>query len=83
MHAQGVKQSVSVIVVIVSTKIARSCILGICACCKVDIGENLNWLVYTLRIAQENFYAGEPGARLGLASKFATYKLAAAIVPRV
>ena len=52
MHAQGVKQSVClsvvivvVVVVIVSTKIARSHILGICACCKhnqsVDIGEKL------------------------------------------
>ena len=48
-HAQGVKQSVCpsvvVVVVVVSTKIARSRVLGICACCKhsqlVDIGEKL------------------------------------------
>ena len=46
-HAQGVKQSVcpSVVVVIVGTKIIRSQVLGICACCKhnelVDIGEKL------------------------------------------
>ena len=45
-HTQGVKQSVlSVIVVIVVTKIARSRILRICACCNyhglVDIGEKL------------------------------------------
>ena len=49
-HAQGVKQSVcmSVVVVVVGTKIARSRVLGICASCKhnqsVDIGEKL---VYT------------------------------------
>ena len=49
-HAQGVKQSVclSVVVVVVGTKIARSRVLGINACCKhsqsVDIGEKL---VYT------------------------------------
>ena len=48
MHKLGVKQSVYlsvVVVVIVSTKIARYHILGICACCKhnqsVDIGEKL------------------------------------------
>ena len=46
-HAQGVKQSVcpSVVVVVVGTKIARSRVLGVCACCKhnqsVDIGEKL------------------------------------------
>ena len=47
-HAQGVKQSVCmsvvVVVVVVGTKIARSRVLGVCACCKhnisVDIGEN-------------------------------------------
>ena len=48
-HAQGEKQSVClsvvvvVVVVVVGTKIARSHVLGICACCKhnqlVDIGE--------------------------------------------
>ena len=50
-HAQGVKQSVCpsvVVVVVVGTKIARSRVLGVCACCKhnqsVDIGEKL---VYT------------------------------------
>ena len=48
MHAQGIKQSVClsvVVVVVVSTKIARSRVLGICASCKhnqsVDIGEKL------------------------------------------
>ena len=47
-HAQGVKQSVClsvVVVVVVSTKIARSRVIGICACYKhnqsVDIGEKL------------------------------------------
>ena len=50
-HAQGVKQSVCmsvvvvVVVVVVGTKIARSRVLGICACCKhnqsIDIGEKL------------------------------------------
>ena len=41
MHAQGAKQSVCPLV-IVGMKIARSLVLGICACCKykksVDIG---------------------------------------------
>ena len=49
-HAQGVKQSVClsvvvVVVVVVCTKIARSRVLGICACYKhnqsVDIGAKL------------------------------------------
>ena len=46
-HARGVKQSVcpSVVVVVVGTKIARSRVLDICACCKhnqsVDIGAKL------------------------------------------
>ena len=46
-HAQGVKQSVcmSVVVVVVGTKIARSRVLGVCACYKhnqsVDIGEKM------------------------------------------
>ena len=48
-HAQGIKQSVClsvvVVVVVVGTKIARSRVLGICACCKqnqsVDIGAKL------------------------------------------
>ena len=45
-HAQGVKQSVlSVCLSVVATKIARSQVLGICACCNynesVDIGEKL------------------------------------------
>ena len=48
-HAQGVKQSVFlsvvIVVVVVGTKIARSRVLGICVCCKhnqsVDIGEKL------------------------------------------
>ena len=48
-HAQGVKQlvcpSVVVVIVIVGTKIARSRVLGVCACIKhnqsVDIGEKL------------------------------------------
>ena len=43
-HMQGVKQ-LSVVVIVVSTKIAISHVLGICACCKhkqsVDIGEKL------------------------------------------
>ena len=48
-HAQGVKQSVCLsVVVVVGTKIARSRVLGICASSKhnqsVDIGEKL---VYT------------------------------------
>ena len=50
MHAQGAKQSVClsviiVVIVVVGTKITRSRILGICACCKhnqsVDNGEKL------------------------------------------
>ena len=46
-HAQGVKQSVLSVCRLLSlnTKIARSRVLGICACCKhnesVDIGEKL------------------------------------------
>ena len=44
-HAQGVKQSVCLSVVVVGTKIARSYVLGICACYNhnqsVDIGEKL------------------------------------------
>ena len=44
-HAQGVKQSVCPSVVVVGTKIARSRVLGIYACCKhnqsIDIGEKL------------------------------------------
>ena len=44
-HAQGVKQLVCPSVVVVGTKIARSRVLGICACYKhnqsVDIGEKL------------------------------------------
>ena len=47
-HAQGVKQSVLSVVCLLSvvvTKIARSRVLGICACCNyhelVDIGEKL------------------------------------------
>ena len=50
-HAQGVKQSVCmsvVVVVVIGTKIARSRVLGVCACYKhnqsVDIGEKM---VYT------------------------------------
>ena len=43
-HAQGVKQS-SVVVVVVGTKIARSGVLGVCACYKhiqsIDIDEKL------------------------------------------
>ena len=51
-HAQGVKQSVcpSVIVVVVGTKIARSRVLGVCACYKhsqsVDIGEKLVFICF-------------------------------------
>ena len=44
-HAQGVKQSVCLSVVVVGTKIAKSRVLGIYACCKhnqsVDIGAKL------------------------------------------
>ena len=50
-HVQEVKQSVCpsvvvvVVIVVVGTKIARSRVLGVCACCKhnqsVDIGEKL------------------------------------------
>ena len=43
VHVQGVKQSVLSVVVVM--KIARSQVLGICACCNyhglVDIGEKL------------------------------------------
>ena len=46
-HAQGVKQSVCMsVVVVVGTKIARSRVLGVCACYKhnqsVDIGEKID-----------------------------------------
>ena len=50
MRKLGVKQSVCpsvviIVVVVVCTKIARSRVLGVCACCKhnqsVDIGEKL------------------------------------------
>ena len=45
-HAQGVKQSVCPSVV--GTKIARSRVLGVCACCKhnqsADIGEKLAYM---------------------------------------
>ena len=47
MHAQEVKQLVcpSVVVIVVSTKIARSQVLGISECCKhnqsVNIGEKM------------------------------------------
>ena len=48
MHAQAVKQSVClsvVVVVIINTKITRSHVLGICVCCKhnqsADISEKL------------------------------------------
>ena len=48
VYVQGVKQSVYMylsIVVVIGTKITRSRVLGICACCKhnqsVDIGEKL------------------------------------------
>ena len=52
-HAQGVKQSsVVVVVVVVGTKIARSRVLGICARCKhnqsVDIGEKLVYMRFEL-----------------------------------
>ena len=49
-HAQGVKQLVCmsvviVVVIIIGTKIARSSVLGICACCRynrlVDTSEKL------------------------------------------
>ena len=50
-HAQGVKQSVCLSVV-VGTKIVRSRVLGICACCKhnqsVDIGEKLVYKAFEL-----------------------------------
>ena len=53
VHAQGVKQSVCPsIVVVVGTKIARSRVLGVCACCKhnqlVDIGEKLVCTLFEL-----------------------------------
>ena len=56
MHVQGVKQlvclSVVVVIVVVGTKIARSCILGICACCKhnqsVDSDEKLVCMPFEL-----------------------------------
>ena len=51
VHAQGVKQSVCPSVV-VGTKIARSRILGIYACCKhnqsVDIGKKLVYTCFKL-----------------------------------
>ena len=65
-HAQGVKQSVCpsvvvVVVVVVGTKIARSRVLGICACCKhnqsVDVREKLA-CSYALRIAQKGLATG-------------------------
>ena len=50
VHAQGVKQSS--VVVVVGTKIARSRVLGVCACCKhnqsVDIGEKLVCMCFEL-----------------------------------
>ena len=52
-HAQGVKQLVCPSVV-VGTKITRSQIVGICACCKhnelVDIGEKLVSTCFELRL---------------------------------
>ena len=60
-HAQGVKQSVYmsvvvVVVVVVGTKIARSRVLGVCACYKhnqsVDIGEKNG--LYALRISRKS-----------------------------
>ena len=36
-YAQGIKESVClsvIVIVVVGRKIARSCVLGICACCK-------------------------------------------------
>ena len=52
-HAQGVKQSVCIsVVVVVGTKIARSRVLGICARCKhnksVDIDEKLVYMCFEL-----------------------------------
>ena len=55
-YAQGIKQSVCpsvvVIVVVIGTKIARSRVLGICACCNynqsVDNGENLVCMPFEL-----------------------------------
>ena len=57
-HAQGVKQSVClsvvVVVVVIGTKIARSRVLGVCACCKhnqsVDIDEN--WFIRALNCSK-------------------------------
>ena len=52
-HAQGVKQSVCPsVVVVVGTKIARSRVLGVSACCKhnqsIDIGEKLVYTAFEL-----------------------------------
>ena len=56
MRMRGVKQSVypfiAVIVVIVGTKITKSCVLGICVHCKhnqlVDIGKKLVCMYFEL-----------------------------------
>ena len=57
MHVQGIKQSVCpsvVVVVVVGTKITKSQVLGICACCKhnqsVDIGEKLVCMCFEILI---------------------------------
>ena len=54
-HVQGVKQSVRlsvVVIIIVGTKIARSQVLGVYACCKhnqsVDISEKLVFTCFKL-----------------------------------
>ena len=58
IHAQAVKQSVClsviivIVIVVIGTKIARSRILGICVSCKhnqsVDIGEKLGCMRFEL-----------------------------------
>ena len=52
---QGVKQSVYpsvvIVVVVVGTKIARSRVLGVCACCKHN--QSVDIVLYGLQIAQK------------------------------
>ena len=63
-HAQGVQQlfcmSVVVTVIVIDTKIARSRVLDICACCKynqsLNIGEKLVYM-YVFRIVKKGLLA--------------------------
>ena len=63
-HAQGVQQlvcmSVVVAVIVIGTKIARSHVLDICACCKynqsLNIGEKLVYM-YVFQIVKKGLLA--------------------------